>query len=183
MFIFHCNDWRFKMFSNLEYSLFPYSYFFVFFPNAFVVCTQISVSRKLNRSTWSIWSLACSQALVWAKESAVQSGPTHNSLCLASLLQLNANETPYVALYESSDTMSDRTKYLQLLLMDTGVAGQIGEVAAKRAMMVSGNAFEGVTIPLPLMGGKIAKVTRGGKKCVFWRDVIWVSEKCLILNS
>lgn len=94
MFIFHCNDWRFKMFSNLEYSLFPYSYFFVFFPNAFVVCTQISVSRKLNRSTWSIWSLACSQALVWAKESAVQSGPTHNYLCLASLLQLNANETP-----------------------------------------------------------------------------------------
>lgn len=87
MFIFHCNDWRFKMFSNLEYSLFPYSYFFVFFPNAFVVCTQISVSRKLNRSTWSIWSLACSQALVWAKESAVQSGPTHNSLCLASLLR------------------------------------------------------------------------------------------------
>ena len=31
---------------------------------------------------------------LWAKESVVQSRPTHNSLCLASLLQLNANETP-----------------------------------------------------------------------------------------
>lgn len=48
--------------------------------------------------------------------------------------------------------------------------------------MVLGNVFEGVIIFFLFMGGKIVKVMRGGKKCVFWRDVIWVSEKCLILN-
>ena len=108
----------------------------------------------------------CTQALFRAELHAVHSGPSHNSLCLATPPP-QRQLVIYIALYESSDTMSDGTKSLQPLLMDIGVAGQIGEVAAKPATMVLEDDFEGVTIPLPLMGEKIAKVMGMGTKCVF----------------
>ena len=94
MFIFHCNDWRFKMFSNLEYSLFPYSYFFCIFSKRLCSMYTNQCFSETEQKHLIYLEFSLQSGSLWAKESVVQSRPTHNSLCLASLLQLNANETP-----------------------------------------------------------------------------------------